>query len=124
MTGHQQKSEARKGEPLERLIERRGDFLRFLEKRVESRTVAEDILQSAFVRGMEKASTLRDEESAVGGAASPRITQTCVSTAPARLYGNKYAPSAEPAPSIAASIAPANIRNESYPLPGARNCGL
>ena len=65
MTEHQQKSEARKGEPLERLIERRGDFLRFLEKRVESRTVAEDILQSAFVRGMEKASTLRDEESAV-----------------------------------------------------------
>ena len=65
MTEHQQKSEASKAEPLERLLERRDEFLRFLEKRVESRVVAEDILQSAFVRGMEKASTLRDEESVV-----------------------------------------------------------
>lgn len=55
----------RNSEALERLLERRNDFLRFLEKRVESRAVAEDILQSAFVRGLEKASTLRDEESAV-----------------------------------------------------------
>lgn len=65
MTEHQQKSELSAGEPLEQLLARRGDFLHFLEKRVESRTVAEDILQSAFVRGMEKASTLRDQESVV-----------------------------------------------------------
>jgi len=65
MSEHQQKSEVRNSEALERLLERRNDFLRFLEKRVESRAVAEDILQSAFVRGLEKASTLRDEESAV-----------------------------------------------------------
>lgn len=64
MTGHQQKSEVG-AERLERLLARRDEFLRFLEKRVESRAVAEDILQSAFVRGMEKASTLRDEESVV-----------------------------------------------------------
>lgn len=65
MTEHQHKSEVDGGEPLERLLARRGDFLRFLEKRVESRAVAEDILQSAFVRGMEKAPALRDEESVV-----------------------------------------------------------
>lgn len=65
MTEHQQKSEVRNNEALERLLARRNDFLRFLEKRVESRAIAEDILQSAFVRGLEKASSLRDEESAV-----------------------------------------------------------
>ncbi|HEU5402520.1 MAG TPA: sigma-70 family RNA polymerase sigma factor [Terriglobales bacterium] len=65
MTEHQQKSEEGSGEVLERLLAHRDDFLRFLEKRVESRVVAEDILQSAFVRGIAKASTVRDEESAV-----------------------------------------------------------
>ncbi len=65
MTEHQQKSEAGTSEVLERLLAHRNDFLRFLEKRVESRSVAEDILQSAFIRGIEKASTLRDEESVV-----------------------------------------------------------
>src|SRR5512146_319684 len=65
MTEHQQKSEGGNGKVLERLLARRSDFLRFLEGRVESHAVAEDILQSAFVRGMEKASTLRDEESVV-----------------------------------------------------------
>ncbi len=65
MTEHQRKSNVVGGDILEQLLARRNDFLRFLEKRVESRTVAEDILQSAFVRGMEKVSTLRDEESVV-----------------------------------------------------------
>lgn len=40
-------------------------FLRFLERRVGDSATAEDILQQAFVRGMEKAETLNDEESAV-----------------------------------------------------------
>lgn len=39
-------------------------FLEFLEKRVGSRAVAEDILQEAFVRGMHKIDALRSEESA------------------------------------------------------------
>lgn len=65
MTEHQQKSKMSKREPLDQLLAHHDDFLHFLEKRVESRAVAEDILQSAFVRGMEKASTLRDEESVV-----------------------------------------------------------
>lgn len=50
---------------LERLLAHRDEFLCFIEKRVDSRTTAEDILQSAFVRGIEKEATLRDEESAV-----------------------------------------------------------
>lgn len=40
-------------------------FLGFLEKRVGNRAVAEDILQEAFARGLDRLETLRNEESAV-----------------------------------------------------------
>jgi RNA polymerase sigma-70 factor (ECF subfamily) len=50
---------------IERLVESHRQFLRFLEKRVESREVAEDILQAAFVKSLEKGAELRDDESAV-----------------------------------------------------------
>ena len=50
---------------LERLLQQRDKFLSFLQRRVESREVAEDILQAAFLRGIEKGGELRDEESAV-----------------------------------------------------------
>ena len=40
-------------------------FLAFLEPRVESRAVAEEILQAAFLRSVEKAEELRDAERAV-----------------------------------------------------------
>lgn len=40
-------------------------FLAFLERRVGSREVAEDILQDAFVRGLASATRVRDEESVV-----------------------------------------------------------
>ena len=40
-------------------------FLGFLERRVGSRAVAEDILQEAFARGLDRIETLRSEESAV-----------------------------------------------------------
>lgn len=38
-------------------------FLAFLERRVESREVAEDILQDAFVRGFDRAASVRRDES-------------------------------------------------------------
>ncbi len=50
---------------LDRLLEHREKFLGFVQRRVESREVAEDILQNAFVRGLEKGGELREEESAV-----------------------------------------------------------
>src|SRR3954462_212158 len=50
---------------IQRLVESHRQFLSFLERRVESRAVAEDILQSAFVRGLERGGEVRDEESAV-----------------------------------------------------------
>ena len=45
------------------LVENYTRFLRFLERRVGSRDVAEDLLQDAFVRGMDRAASIRDEES-------------------------------------------------------------
>jgi RNA polymerase sigma-70 factor (ECF subfamily) len=50
---------------IQQLVDSHRQFLSFLQKRVESREVAEDILQSAFVRSLEHASELRDNESAV-----------------------------------------------------------
>ena len=47
------------------LIEGRQQFLSFLQKRIESKAAAEDILQAAFVRSLEKGGALRDEESVV-----------------------------------------------------------
>lgn len=62
---HKPQSNTLSSDPLERILARRGEFLRFLEKRVDSPVTAEDILQSAFLKGVEKRSTIRDEESAV-----------------------------------------------------------
>jgi len=47
------------------LVENHRRFLAFLERRVGSRDVAEDILQDAFVRGLARARQLRDRESVV-----------------------------------------------------------
>lgn len=47
------------------LVDQRKQFLRFVEGRVNSRAAAEDIIQAAYIRAMEKASTLHKDESAV-----------------------------------------------------------
>lgn len=48
-----------------RLVDNHRRFLDFLERRVGDRQTAEEILQSAFVRGLEHAEEIRDEERAV-----------------------------------------------------------
>lgn len=50
---------------LDRLIENRRKFLAFLRQRVGSDEIAEEILQTAFVKGIEKGGSLRDEDTAV-----------------------------------------------------------
>lgn len=50
---------------IETLVANHRQFLAFLERRVGDRADAEDILQSAFVRAIEKSDGLRDNESAV-----------------------------------------------------------
>jgi RNA polymerase sigma-70 factor (ECF subfamily) len=52
-------------EPLDVLVANHRRFLAFLEKRTGSREDAEEILQSAFVRAIEKGGTIRDGESVV-----------------------------------------------------------
>jgi RNA polymerase sigma factor (sigma-70 family) len=52
-------------EVVQTLAENHARFLQFLVRRVESREAAEDILQSAFVRGIERAPSLRESDSAV-----------------------------------------------------------
>jgi RNA polymerase sigma-70 factor (ECF subfamily) len=47
------------------LVENHREFLRFLERRVGRRDVAEDLLQEAFARGLEKLENLRDGEAVV-----------------------------------------------------------
>ena len=48
-----------------RLVESHRQFLGFLERRLGDRALAEDILQDAFVKSLEKGETVRDDESAV-----------------------------------------------------------
>lgn len=52
-------------EVIERLVAGHREFLLFLESRVSSRATAEEILQTAFVRTMEKGGSIEDNESAV-----------------------------------------------------------
>jgi RNA polymerase sigma factor (sigma-70 family) len=52
-------------EVLAALVENHRDFLHFLERRVGSHEVAEDILQEAFTRSLDRLATLRSEESAI-----------------------------------------------------------
>jgi RNA polymerase sigma factor (sigma-70 family) len=52
-------------EAIQRLVDHHRQFLAFLQTRVESRAAAEDILQSAFVKGLERGAEVREEESVV-----------------------------------------------------------
>jgi RNA polymerase sigma factor (sigma-70 family) len=47
------------------LVDNHRQFLAFLERRIGNRVLAEDILQDAFARGIERQSEIRNEESAV-----------------------------------------------------------
>ena len=52
-------------EAITRLLSSRQQFLSFVERRVESQADAEDILQAAFVRGIERGGSLRDDETVI-----------------------------------------------------------
>jgi len=57
--------EAVSPEVVERLVAAHREFLKFLEARLPSRAVAEEVLQSAYARTLEKGGAIRDAESAV-----------------------------------------------------------
>lgn len=52
-------------EKLQTVIGNRGAFLRFLASRVEDSAIAEDILQAAYVKAVERGSEIREDESTV-----------------------------------------------------------
>lgn len=54
---------AASGDAVAALVEGYSDFRRFLERRVGSEAVAEDILQEAFARGIDRIGELRSDES-------------------------------------------------------------
>ena len=58
-------TQATSPEVVKTLVENHRRFLAFLERRVGSREIAEDILQDAFVRALAAAQQLREEDSAV-----------------------------------------------------------
>lgn len=58
-------SELRGRAVIDVLVDDHRQFLRFLERRLGDRALAEDVLQAAFVRGIERAGQLRDDESVV-----------------------------------------------------------
>jgi RNA polymerase sigma-70 factor (ECF subfamily) len=64
-TGSQAAEPQQAPEVVRQLVSNHREFLVFLERRVGSRAVAEDILQEAFVRGLDKLESLRNEESAM-----------------------------------------------------------
>jgi len=55
-------STALSAEAIAQLVKGHRQFLAFLERRVESRAVAEDILQTAFARGLERGAGVKDEK--------------------------------------------------------------
>jgi len=57
-------TQAPSAEVVATLVAHHREFLAFLERRVGDRALAEDLLQSAFAR-LDKAATLRDDESAI-----------------------------------------------------------
>ena len=50
--------------PIDTLLANRHQFLRFLERRLPSPALAEDLLQSAYLRALEHSATIRQDESA------------------------------------------------------------
>lgn len=63
MTTHVEDSARVDESPLDVLVAGHRNFLSFLERHTGDRALAEDILQSAFVRGIERADQVRDTES-------------------------------------------------------------
>ena len=64
MDGQSQKETAN-AELVERVTAQRDKFLRFLSSRVEDAATAEDILQAAYLKAIERGSEIRAEESMV-----------------------------------------------------------
>lgn len=62
MDPEQEHSKSLSPQAIAQLVAAHREFLSFLERRVESRAAAEDILQAAFARGLERGAGVQDEK--------------------------------------------------------------
>jgi len=92
------------------LVENHRAFLAFLEKRVGSRALAEDLLQEAFARGLDRLSELREDESAVAwfyrllrNAVIDHWRRTEVKTRRLEAFATELEGAAEAPPDVAAA---------------------
>ena len=90
------------------LVESHRRFLAFLERRTGSRDEAEEILQEAFVKGIERAGEIRDEERAVAwfyrllrNALADRWRKRAAERRGEEMLARELADAAQPAPEIA-----------------------
>lgn len=97
--------------PVAALVDNHRRFLAFLEKRVGDRHSAEEILQEAFVRGIERAGDLRDEEKVVAwfyrllrNAVADHWRQRAADERGMALLARELGDGHDPAPEIEAEI--------------------
>jgi RNA polymerase sigma factor (sigma-70 family) len=89
------------------LVDNHRQFLAFIQRRVGSRELAEDILQDAFVKSIEKAEDLRDETSSVAwfyrmlrNAVIDHYRRTSVRGKALESFGRELEGAVEPPPEI------------------------
>jgi RNA polymerase sigma-70 factor (ECF subfamily) len=99
------------------LVENHRQFLAFLERRVGNRELAEDILQDAFVKSIEKTDALRDEQSAVAwfyrmlrNAVIDHHRRTAVRSKASEAFAREMEGAVEPPPEIREEICACVIR--------------
>ena len=93
------------------LVENHRRFLAFVEPRVRDRATAEEILQAAFVRGLERAGEVRDEERAVAwfyrllrNAVVDHYRSRGTEAAALEAFGRELGDGVEPPPEIAREL--------------------
>lgn len=94
-----------------RLAESHREFLSFLERRLGDRALAEDVLQDAFVKSLEKGEGVRDDESAVAwfyrllrNAVIDQYRRDTTKNRALELLAGEMKDAVEPPPEIAGAI--------------------
>ncbi len=93
------------------LVENHRRFLAFVERRVRDRATAEEILQAAFVRGLERAGDVRDDERAVAwfyrllrNAVVDHYRARGAEASALEAFGRELGDGEEPAPEVAREL--------------------
>ena len=89
MSVEQEASKSLSPEAVAQLVEGHREFLAFLERRVESREAAEDILQTAFVRGWSAAPMYR-MKTLSPGSIEFSATRSSITIADGRLLRERW----------------------------------